>query len=1587
VDPCANSEARRVRRRSSLLTATVPLAAALFASAAGAGTNQYFDGDGIAPINTASGLWNLTDPHWSTDPAGSNYTVWDNSGNVAVFNGGGLIQTNGDVIASGLDFRGGDYSIVQLGGSLTLDTFDFANPPTIKVDAGHSVQFPHSAFGTSGFTKTGGGTVYFERQLTSGGMVNINEGTVAFSLSAADFLTGHAMKIGANGTFNMGVVNDGFGSLAGSGTVQTTPILVGGAFGGPQLTVGGDGSDTVFSGTLAGEGGQFFKTGTGTMTLSGANEFEGRYGVSEGTLRVEGGQAIGDKSDVFLTPTAGLIATLDIGTSERMGSLGSSGTAAAVVGNGNTITIGSDITPNIQYNGRIEEGAGTGTKVIKVGKGLQQFTTAGNASTYTGGTEVREGALLVSGDAKLGASGTRVTLDGGTLENFNTVGLNLARPFTIGANGGRIQVNNNPNFASYTSGAQLTMTVSGVVDGAGVLAKSGPGRLTLSNSANTFGGLTVDEGSVFTGVNTGTPFGSGPVRMNGGELIVQPANAGADVAMTVASATGASYSYGDGTRLQLNRNSNTSLSLTAGPSGATSSSLVHLPGGSMVLIPFSGVSNLGNPGVVNKESFFVNGDVPVRNGIVDPSIVSWTSGGGSAGEYLTYSHDNGFQQAIYNGNDLNAAAATDVIKTAGAQTLAADKAVYALNTAHTIDGAALRLGDGSGSAGLIMNIGARISTSGLTFDGDEAAIYTQNTASGIIDAPVTVTHGGLTKFGLGTVQLNAPATYTGPTVIGTGTLAIGTTDALPTTTALRFGGFNSFDAGNTNTANTRLTLALNGNNQTVGSLSSINHLATVDLGGGKLTVNQTGDTIYRGRIIGGGTFEKSGPGKLVLNPIDNNSISDGIFASNYNQLVVSGGTLEFANFGSMPALPTDYQPDLITLSNGGTLRWAGLNTLTTSQSTFTSVNIKRGVTLGQGGGTIDVANPYEILIWHFKQGDEIGGQIFTGPGGLTKKGPGFLRLGAGNTYEGKTSVLEGNLQFTNDTALGKAPDTFVADQLFIDNGSKIESNASGWISATRGIKIGAGGAVVWSNSGSWIFNSVISGPGAITRAGNSSATATNFNADNNTFNGITLLQGQTFFNGNQSAGSGAITINPLTQVTIGKNEGPDNTISNPIQLGAGAPIDIRVNTGASAFNNSIFNGVPIGNLTLAGKISGPGTLFMGLGGVIPNGDGTVILNNSTSDFTGEFGIYQGIVQLDANNTLGSTTGSTTLNYQGTLAFNNVQYTTPERLSVSGTGLYDQGALRGIAGTSKFAGPVHITGDTKFDVEPSASLELAGTVTGTSALTKVGDGKLILSGAGNTWTGDTSLQAGSIDFASDHHIGRLVFSTGTTATLTTGKRLLRTTGVQFNDPVNPDARLDLTNGRLIVDYADGSGTQPMIDTRNAIIAGYVQGTGPHWTGNGITSSSAAANGSLAIGYAEASEITSPSGGAWTGENVDGSAVLVRTTLSGDATLDGAVNFNDLVKLAQNYNTQVSSTTESWWNHGDFTYDGMVDFNDLVKLAQNYNTALPTEPIPGAPAIFEADLARAFASVPEPSVALLAFFGACGVAVSRRRRLQK
>jgi cyclophilin family peptidyl-prolyl cis-trans isomerase len=79
-----------------------------------------------------------------------------------------------------------------------------------------------------------------------------------------------------------------------------------------------------------------------------------------------------------------------------------------------------------------------------------------------------------------------------------------------------------------------------------------------------------------------------------------------------------------------------------------------------------------------------------------------------------------------------------------------------------------------------------------------------------------------------------------------------------------------------------------------------------------------------------------------------------------------------------------------------------------------------------------------------------------------------------------------------------------------------------------------------------------------------------------------------------------------------------------------------------------------------------------------------------------------------------------------------------------------------------------------------------------------------------------------------------------------------------------------------------------------------------------------------------------------------------SLAGDADKNRTVDFNDLVKLAQNYNITGGRT----WIQGDFTGDGNVDFNDLVILAQRYNTTLPAPPASAPPVAAASSTAMSF-----------------------------
>jgi autotransporter-associated beta strand protein len=321
-------------------------------------------------------------------------------------------------------------------------------------------------------------------------------------------------------------------------------------------------------------------------------------------------------------------------------------------------------------------------------------------------------------------------------------------------------------------------------------------------------------------------------------------------------------------------------------------------------------------------------------------------------------------------------------------------------------------------------------------------------------------------------------------------------------------------------------------------------------------------------------------------------------------------------------------------------------------------------------------------------------------------------------------------------------------------------------------------------------------------------------------------------------------------------------------------------------------------------------------------------------------------------------------------------------------------------------------DVTYTVANGKTITLADSIGGGNdpeargGLTVKGNGTLVLAAADNSYVGDTIVQSGTLrvsgsiaasrgvttnagatfDAAATQRVASLTLNSGGQAKVSAGVLVVGDNAQAKPLTVAGDGsgRLDVGSNGLVLDHSPGNDAADLLYARSLVTQGY---NGGHWRGNGITSGSAGGDSTKAVGYAPAEAALPFANGAGTdtflGTVVDRSSILLRYTLAGDANLDGMVDFQDLVRLAQSYNMDASSSADGPWAHGDSTYDGKVDFADLVRLAQNYNGSLPAGPIAGVPADFESDLVLAEASVPEPlSTEMICAVGIWGCVIRRR-----
>ena len=161
----------------------------------------------------------------------------------------------------------------------------------------------------------------------------ISNGTLLAGAATNVFGATSAITVNAPGTLDLGAFNQAIGSLAGSGTVTNSGIASP-----ATLTEGGDNTSTLFSGIIQ-DGNSttaLTKTGSGTLTLSGANTYSGATTIDGGTLVVNGSIASSSLTTVnsgvlFGTGTVGNTNIASGGTF-RPGS-GTPGSSMTVTGN------------------------------------------------------------------------------------------------------------------------------------------------------------------------------------------------------------------------------------------------------------------------------------------------------------------------------------------------------------------------------------------------------------------------------------------------------------------------------------------------------------------------------------------------------------------------------------------------------------------------------------------------------------------------------------------------------------------------------------------------------------------------------------------------------------------------------------------------------------------------------------------------------------------------------------------------------------------------------------------------------------------------------------------------------------------------------------------------------------------------------------------------------------------------------------------------------------------------------------------------------------------------------------------------------
>jgi filamentous hemagglutinin family protein len=1260
-----------------------------------------------------------------------------NGATVGTALGGGIVTSDGTtalgsgVAATSVTVNTGSLTLGQASALSAVPTVALVGTASMNLAGSETIANLAGAAGTTlalagnGTLTTGNATdtTMAGRITGAGSLVKQGSGQFTLGSTANDWTGSTTVNVGTLATDGTNRLPDGtaltvasnaFARIGGDDTIASA--LIRGFLTGPdnRLTAA---TVTLDSGVVQAN------LGPGTLASSGSSTLSGIAGST--VLNVTGGTLTLDQAGRLTAAPATTLsggARLQLAGNETLRSLaGVAGTSLGLANNG-TLTTGN--ATNTSFAGQI---GGTGN-LRKVGSG--SFTLGSDTNNWVGSTTVAAGTLATDGTNRL-PDNTALTVDSGattTLGGDDTV----ATATIAGTLGGAAKLTASTiTLAAGTANANL---------GAGALVSNGASLLAGTADSNSLridnGTLTLGSGGRFTALPATTVEAGATLAMAGNETLGALSGAGTlaagSASLTTQSSTDSSFAgavSGDASSRFVKRGSST-LALTGNHS---LSGTVRVEEGTLAVAGTLAAAQVTVDGstarlrldaderLENAATLSVQGGSRLETDRLETvatlNVANATlAGNGRIVATTTNLADANVDLAL-GGGLLRSTGATQLSRTSDASQVQVDSGTLSLASAGRLTatpavtvagGATLALG-GNETAGTLAGAGTVNLGSGILSTGSGG----DSLFSGVLAGT-----GGLTKLGSSTFTLSGGNTYTGPTTVGGGTLALSGTLAsgnvqiqageLALATAERLAD------GSTLGAAAGATIRLNGD-ETIDRLQ----LSGTLTGTGRVQAGN-GYTLAGGRVdanaaLGTGTLASSGDSTLAGTAA----------AANVG---VDSGTLTLASAERLTGAPTT------TVAAGATLRFGGNQTLGR---------------LG-GGGAVDLAS---FTLTTGNAGDSTFNGVIGGTGGLVKLGNSTFGIGAGQTYTGSTVVQAGTLATTaadaladptavsvasgatlrlggNDTVaslvlsgIGEGPGTLTAATYDLSGGTAVGNLGAGTLRSTGASRLDGSSAAgtVQVNGGQLTLGSAdrLADTATLTVASGARLSLNGNDRVATTTLAGTLDGSGTLTSATTALDGGVVQANlgNGSLVSDGASRLEGTAASDTLTIASGTLTAASANRFTAAPTTSIAGGASLsmtGDQTL-GALSGSGTVALG----------SFTLTAGAANDASFAGVLQGSGGLSK-----AGAGTQTLTGDNT-------YTGLTRVLAGTLRVGDGGTNGRIASTSGF----ELAGTLAY--ARSDTVALSQPISGSGGLVQAGSGTIQVSGNNKSYSGSTQVQSGTL----------------------------------------------------------------------------------------------------------------------------------------------------------------------------------------------------------------------------------------------------